>query len=379
MALWFVWGVLPLLSVRSQAQGFTIATTAGNGTLGYTGDGGPATSAEFHPWCVTVDPSGNLYISDWLSNVVRKVAVNGAISTVAGNGTLGYSGDSGPATSAQLSYPCGVAFDKSGDVYIADSGNNVIREVSAAGNITTIAGNDTRGYSGDTGQATAAQLYSPMGLAVDSAGNLYVSDSGNHLIRVINTSGVIRTFGGLLEAGYSGDGGLATAAQFYYPKGLAIDSAGNLYVADMGNSVIRRISNGIVTTVAGNGAPGFSGDGGAATNAQLSFPQSLTVDTFGNLYIADLGNQRIREVLTTGTITTIAGNGIRGYSGDGGLAAQAEFYDPASVVVVSCSAPLCNGVTNGTIYVADEDNNVIRKLTPKSLLADQSVRDSRRN
>lgn len=378
MALFVVCGVLPLLSARSQAQGFAISTTAGNGTLGYTGDGGPATAAEFHPWCVTVDASGNQYISDWFNNVVRKVAVNGAITTVAGNGTLGYSGDGGPATSAQLAYPCGVAFDQSGDMYIADSSNNVIREVTPNGTIMTFAGNDTRGYSGDLGQATAAQLYAPLGLAFDAAGNLYVSDSGNQLIRVIGTTGVIGTFAGLLEAGYSGDGGLATAAKFYYPKGLAMDNAGNLYIADMGNSVIRKISNGIVTTVAGNGTAGFSGDGGAATNAQLSSPDSVAVDNAGNLYIADIGNQRIREVLVNGTITTIAGNGTRGYSGDGGPATQAEFYDPASVAVVSCPI-VCHGVVAGTVYVADEDNNVIRMLTPKATLAPESIRDTRRN
>ncbi len=159
-ALLILCGALPIFSARCHAQGFTISTVAGNGTQSYTGDGGAATSAGFHPWCVTVDALGNLYISDWLNNVVRKVAVNGAISTVAGNGTLGYSGDGGPATSAQLAYPCGVAFDQSGDLFIADSSNNVIREVTAAGNIATIAGNNTRGYSGDFGQATGAQLYS---------------------------------------------------------------------------------------------------------------------------------------------------------------------------------------------------------------------------
>jgi internalin A len=306
--------------------------------------------------------------------------VNGTISTVAGNGTLGYSGDGGPATSAQLAYPCGVALDQSGDIYIADSGNNVIREVTTNGNIMTIAGNNTRGFSGNEGLAIAAQLYEPLGLAFDASGNLYVSDSGNQLIRVIDTNGNINAFAGILEAGYSGDGGLATAAQFYYPKGLAMDNAGNLYIADMGNSVIRMISTkGIVTTVAGNGTAGSFGDGGAATLAQLSFPDSVAVDSSGNLYIADIGNQRIREVVANGTITTIAGNGTRGYSGDGGPAIQAEFYDPASVAVVFCSKTLCNGVADGTVYVADEDNNVIRMLTPKAPLADQSIRDTRRN
>ena len=160
------------------------------------------------------------------------------------------------------------------------------------------------------------------------------------MIRLINTSGVIGTFAGLVEAGYSGDGGPASAAQFYYPKGLVMDSAGNLYIADMGNSVIRRISSqGVVTTVAGNGTAGFSGDGGAAASAQLSFPASVAVDTSGNVYIADIGNQRIREVFASGVIGTIAGNGSRGYSGDGGSSVQAEFYDPESIAVVACAAP----------------------------------------
>ena len=159
-----------------------------------------------------------------------------------------------------------------------------------------------------------------------------------------------------------------------------MDSAGNLYIADMGNSVIRRISSkGVVTTVAGNGTAGFSGDGGAANVAQLSFPESLAVDNSGNVYIADIGNQRICEVFANGSIATIAGNGSRGYTGDGGSSLQAEFYDPESIAVVACAAPFCNGVPEGTVYVADEDNNVIRKLAPKSLLAGQSVGDTRRN
>jgi sugar lactone lactonase YvrE len=379
-ALFILCGVLPLFSARSQAQTFTISTIAGSGSFTYAGDGGPATAASFHPWCVTLDSKGNLYISDWLNNVVREVAVNGTISTVAGNGTLGYSGDGGAATSAQLAYPCGLAFDAAGDIFIADSANNVIREVMTDGNIATVAGVNILGYQGDGGLATAAELYEPTGLAMDTAGNLYIADSGNNVVRIIYPNGYLTTFAGQREAGYSGDGGPAASAQFYYPKGLAIDTAGNLYVADMGNSVIRKISlgSGAISTVAGNGIAGFSGDGGSAVNAQLSFPDSLAVDDSGNLYIADIGNQRIREVLVSGQIETIAGNGSRGYSGDGGAATQAEFNTPASVAVVSCSKAACNGVANGTLYVADEDNNVIRKLTPSTPPADRNIRDTRR-
>jgi sugar lactone lactonase YvrE len=365
-ALFMLCGALPLFSARCQAQTFTISTVAGNGSLAYAGDAGAATAASFHPWCVTLDSKGNLYISDWLNNVVREVAVNGTISTVAGNGTLGYSGDGGTATSAQLAYPCGLAFDAAGDIFIADSANNVVREVTTAGNISTIAGDNILGYQGDGGLATAAELYEPTGLAMDTAGNLYIADSGNNVIRVIYPNGYLTTFAGQREAGYSGDG--AISAQFYYPKGLATDTAGNLYVADMGNSVIRKISlaTGVISTLAGNGIAGFSGDGGLAVTAQLSFPDSIAVDNSGNLFIADIGNQRIREVLANGQIETVAGNGSRGYSGDGGAATQAEFNTPASVAVA-----------HGTVYVADEDNNVIRQLTPSTPAAGRNLRDTR--
>ncbi len=380
VALCILSGALALFSAQSQAQTFTISTVAGNGSVAYAGDGGPATAASFRPWCVSLDFAGNLYISDWFNNVVRKVAVNGTISTIAGNGTLGYSGDGGAATSAQLAYPCGLAFDQSGDIFIADSANNVIREVNAAGNISTIAGDNILGYQGDGGLATAAELYEPTGLAMDASGNLYVADSGNNVVRIIYANGYLTTYAGQREAGYSGDAGPALSAQFYYPKGLAIDSAGNLYIADMGNSVIRRVASGggTVTTVAGNGIAGFSGDGGPAVNAQFSFPESVAVDNSGNLYIADIGNQRIREVLVSGTVETVAGNGSRGYSGDGGPAAQAEFYAPASIAVVACPNAVCNGVINGTLYVADEDNNVTRELTPSTPAASRNIRDTRR-
>jgi trimeric autotransporter adhesin len=357
--LYTVWA---LCAFSCAAQQFNISTIAGNGTLGYSGDGGPALSAQFHPYCETTDTKGNLYISDWFNNVVRMVAPNGVITTIAGSGSLGYSGDGGPATSAQLAYPCGLAFDAAGDIYIADSGNNVIREITN-GTISTVYGTNTRGYAGDFGQGIAAEFYSPLGLAMDSSGNLYISDSGNNVIRVISSAGVINTSAGIEEPGYSGDGGIATAAQFMYPKGIALDASGNLYVADFGNNAIRKISGGKISTIAGTGFAGFSGDGGTATSAQLYSPQAVAVDAAGNVYIADTGNQRVRQINGNGVINTIAGTGTRGYSGDGGLATSAQFYNPTGVAIAACAQGNCGGPAVGSVYVADSENNVIRILT----------------
>lgn len=352
----FVFTGIIFSSALAIGQGFTIATIAGNTTTGYSGDGGPALGAQLDlPQCVAVDPSGNVYIADWLNNVVREVSPAGVINTIAGNGTQGYSGDGGPAVSAQLSFPFGLALDSAGDLYIADSSNNVIREVTTDGNINTIAGNNTVGYSGDGGAATSAQLYGPYGVAVDSVGDVYISDSGNQVIREVLAGGMIVTIGGNHYPGYAGDGGNVAGAQFNYPKGLALDPAGNLYVADYGNSVIRKIAlNGTITTVAGTGVAGYSGDGGAAVDAELAYPESVAADSAGNLYIADTLNQTIREVSASGSIATVAGNRTPGYSGDGGPAASAQLYYPKGVAVAS----------SGEIYIADWNNDVIRSLTP---------------
>jgi hypothetical protein len=260
-----------------------VTTVAGNGTGGFSGDGGPATAAQlFDSRGVTVDAYGNLFIADAGNHRIRKVsAATGQISTIAGTGTPGYSGDGGPATAARLNYPTGVIVDAAGDLFIADSDNHVVREINAAtGKISTIAGNGTSGYSGDGGPATAAQLNSfwAQGIALDAAGNLFIADSNNFVVRKVSASGVITTVAGTGTFGYSGDGGPATAAELGVPEGLALDAAGNLFIADGNDEVIREVhTNGVITTVAGNGSEGNSGDGGAATAAKLGFPEGVAV------------------------------------------------------------------------------------------------------
>ena len=282
---------------------------------------------------------------------------DGVISTVAGNGTNGYSGDGGAATSAELSNPGGVAVDASGNLFIADSGNYRIREVGTNGIITTVAGNGTNGYSGDGGPATQAELNVPIGPFLDAFGNLFILDLHNNVIRKVGTDGIITTVAGNGTVGYSGDGGPATKAELYWPNGVAVDASGNLFIADTDNNVIREVgTNGIITTVAGNGytnsygGGGYSGDGGPATQAELYWPSGVAVDAFGNLFIADTGNRRIREVGTDGIISTVAGNGTLGYSGDGGPATKAEWYWPHGVAVDA----------SGNLFIVDVINQRIR-------------------
>jgi hypothetical protein len=339
-------------------QGYIITTVAGNGTSGYSGDGGPATHAQFNgPNGVAVDGAANLYIADSGNNVIRMVASNGTITTVAGNGIAGYSGDGGPAISAELDGPAKVAVDGIGNLYIADFTNKVIREVVPSHGITTMAGNGGCSSQGDGGPATSASLCFPLGVAVDTEGNLYVADAVNERVRKVATNGTITTVAGTGTAGYSGDTGLATEAQLAYPTGLAVDTLGDLYIADTGNHVIRKVTRaGIITTVAGNGTRGYSGDGRPATTAQLNSPEDTAVDGVGNLYIADSGNYVIREVTVDGTIATIAGNGTYGYSGDGGPATSAQLRDPFAVAVDGA----------GHVYVSDSDNLVVRLLTPQA-------------
>jgi uncharacterized protein (TIGR03437 family) len=334
-----------------------ISTVAGNGTQGYSGDGGPATSAQLsYPQGVAVDSAGNLFIVDLPNNRIRKVAPSGIISTVAGNGTCCYSGDGGPATSAQLSGPWGAAVDSAGNLYISDESNNRIRKVVPGGTISTVAGNGTAGYSGDGGPATSAQLYRPMGVAVGSTGNLYIADSGNQRIRKVTPDGTISTVAGNGTQAYSGDGGPAISAELSLPGAVAVDSAGNLYIADtLNNSRIRKVApDGTISTVAGNGIMGYSGDGGPATSAQLNGPWDVAVDSAGSLYIADTWNNRIRKVAPDGTISTVAGSGTQGPLGDGGPATSAPLFNPRDVAVDY----------GGNLYISDASNNRIRKVAP---------------
>ena len=275
-----------------------ITTIAGTGTEGYSGDGGQATSAQLNtPMAIALDAAGNVYIADSQNSRIRKITVStGVITTIAGTGTAGYSGDGGPSTSAQINYPLGVTFDSAGNLYIADTQNNVVREVAAStGIITTVAGNSFSGYSGDGGPATSAQLWGPESIAFDSSGNLYIADSYNQVIREVNhSSGTISTIAGNRTAGYTGDNGPATSAELNYPYAISVDATGNVYISDYANFVIRMVSpTGIITTVAGNGTSGFSGDGGPATSAQLSYPHGVALDSAGNLYIGDCGNHRV--------------------------------------------------------------------------------------
>ncbi len=349
--------LLPVLCRAQSATLYTITTVAGNGTTGFSGDGGAATSAQLAgPSNVAVDRSLNLFIADQVNNRVREVTVNGSISTVAGKGgATGYAGDGGQATSAQLHTPYGITVDTSGNFYFTDYFNSVVRKVGSSGVITTVAGNGSNNYNGDGGAAITAALNRPLGVTIDAAGNLYIADTGNNVIRKVNTQGIISTVAGTGYPSYAGDGGPATSAFLNAPSSVAVDAGGNIYIADTGNHAVRKVTtDGNISTVAGNGTSGFSGDYGPATSAQLYHPLSVAMDPSGNLFIADTFNSRIRKMDTNGVITTVAGNGVFGYSGDGGLAGNAALFFPSGL------AP----DASGNIYVADTQNNVIRKLTP---------------
>ncbi|NWF93671.1 MAG: hypothetical protein HXY46_12185, partial [Syntrophaceae bacterium] len=345
----------------SKNNAIVIETVAGNGTFGSSGDGGPATEAQLGtPIGVTVDALGNLYIADFGNSMIRRVDTNGIITRVAGTGIWGYSGDGGPATQAKLNFPYDIKVDPLGNLYIADLDNHRIRKVDTNGIITTIAGTGRGGYSGDGGPAIQAQLYSPMGIALDCSGNLYIGEFNNHRIRKVDTNGIITTIAGTGMPGYSGDGGPAIQAKMWNPTGLTVDCLGNLYFSDEGNSRIRKVdTKGTITTIAGNGLWGYSGDGGLATKAMLGSLYGVALDNSGNLYIAQRDFGRIRKVDTEGIITTVAGNGYSGYSGDGGPPIEARLNNPYGVAVDG----------GGNLYIADEINSRIRKVAPPSVFA----------
>lgn len=343
---------LAVLSVcHSQA---VITTVAGNGTSTFSGDGGPATKAALGiPPDVAADGAGNLYIVDRGNNRIRKVDTSGTISTLAGNGKSGFSGDGGPATSAELFLPIAIAVDGAGTVYIADSGSNGLRKVDTKGIIASVA----------VTSSFLTRIASPGGITVDSAGNVYVSDLNGSAVYRLDKSGVLTTVAGGMF-GFSGDGGPATKASLYFPSGVALDSAGNIYFADKGNNRVRKVdTKGIITTFAGTGTAGYSGDGGPATSAKLGLNltaayQGVAVDSAGNVYIADPQNNRIRMVNPAGIISTFAGNGTPFATGslgngDGGPPASASITSPYGVKVDSA----------GNVFIADTSHGLIRKIT----------------
>ena len=326
VACFVLTGLLAVLPGSAQ----TIATVAGNGSAGFSGDKASAVAAQIDTvYGVAVDAHGNIYAADSRNHRVREIA-NGIITTVAGTGVEGYFGDGLQATSAQLSFPRAVAVDAAGNLYIADTGNCRIRKVTPAGVISTIAGDGTANYSGDGGSASAAELSYPEALTLDSAGNLYVADSWNYRVREITTGGKIQLVAGNGSYGPFGDNGLATAASLGLIQSLAIDTAGNLYLSDAYNHVVRKVApGGNISTVVGGGF-GSAVDGGAATGATLKFPKGIAIDAQGNLLIADSQNERIRKV-SSGVIGTIAGSGTAGFAGDSGAATVGQLNSPYGI------------------------------------------------
>ncbi|SBW29130.1 hypothetical protein FDG2_6480 [Candidatus Protofrankia californiensis] len=313
---------------------------------------------ELDAYDITIDRAGGLYVTDWTSNRVRKIQPDGTVVTVAGTGTAGFTGDGGPAYQAELSSPATTAVDSDGNVYVSDSSNQRIRKIDAIGTITTIAGTGTAGFTGDGGPATQAQINEPNGLALAADGSIYIADYGNQRIRKITPDGMIWTIAGNGTKGFSGDGGPATAAQINNPNSMAVAADGTLYVSDLGNGRIRKImTNGVITTAAGNGTYGYAGDGGPAIQAELRIP-SVAISPDGVLYIADYGNQRIRRVTADGVIATVAGNGTVGSAGDGTAATLAQLSSPTGTAVDGA----------GNLYIADDKNDRIRRVSPKGII-----------
>lgn len=330
-----------------------ILLAAGGGISGVLGDGGAATNAYLSaPNAATVDSFGNLLIADWGNNRVREVAINGVITTVAGNGSAGASSNGSVATNTGINHPAFVLADPAGDLFIAENGTSLIAMVGTNGILRNVAGRGVGAFGGDGGFATNAYIYSPFGIALDSRGNIFIADSGNNRIRKLGTNGIITTVAGRSAAGFAGDGGQATNASLLGPTGIYLDGSRNLLISDTGNNRIRKVgTNGIITTIVGTGAATFSGDGGAAINAGIYHPTAVALDPFGNLLIADEYNNRIRQVDPSGTITTIAGGGNIS-PGNGVVATSAMLAHPSSVAVAA----------NGNTIIDDNLHNLILEL-----------------
>ncbi len=355
---------LLILCLANQiVHGQTITTIAGNGTAAYLGDGGPAISAQVQvPARICTDTFGNIYFLDLLNSAVRKIDVTGNINTIAGSATNGYFGDGGAAVDALLNYPFGIASDLTGNIYIADQLNQRIRKIDAgSGLISTVAGNGIPGFSGDDSLATNAKLKMPASVALDDSGNIYIADQYNNRVRKISISGnIITTIAGTGIAGALGDGSLAVNAQIDSPISVAVDHSYNVYIADYKNAKVRKIDavTKNISTFAGTGVYGYSGDNGLAANAQLKLPADLQTDVLGNLYIADEDASVIRKInLSNDTITTIAGTGVGGYNGDGIPATSAKINYPIGA---------CTNYLGNIVYISDKVNSRIRKVSSGS-------------
>ncbi len=345
-----------------------IDTYAGTGAAGFSGDGGPATAAKINgPYAVTADLTGNVYFGDHGNFRLRKINSSGIISTIAGNGSSGYTGDGGPSVSAKVGYIKGICLDVAGNIYFTDD-YSVVRKIDiTSGVITTVAGIGTSagGFTTDGIQATASKLYNPIGITFDNSGNLLIADQLNSRIRKVTMStGIITTICGNGSVGGTGDGGPATAALVNYPAGVAVSLTGNIYIADFGNNRIRKINTAgnisSITYPVATGSYGYSGDGGPSTAAHIYYPYGVATDTGGNIYISDQNNNTIRKINPFGIISSyvgygfLAGTGTGAFGGDGGLATGAQMNQPSSCVAVP---------SLGKIYVADRDNNRIRVVS----------------
>jgi hypothetical protein len=340
------------------AGGWGIITrVAGTGASGSTGDDGPATEAQLRqPKALAVTADGSFLVADGDGAVVRKVSPAGRITRVAGNGTQGDSGDGGPATAAQLANPTGLALTADGGILIADWASYVVRKVSASGMITRVAGTGKPGTSGDGGSATAAELNLPMGLAVTADGGFLIAEASS-CVRKVSSSGTITRVAGTGKPGNSGDDGPATDALLEFPVGLAITADGGFLIADSLGHVVRKVSaSGTITRVAGTGIAGNGGDDGAATDAQLNGPFGLSATADGGFLIADAGNNVVRKVSADGTITRVAGTGTAGYSGDDGVATEAQLNEPWGVAATA----------DGGFLVSEPNNHTVRKVSAAS-------------
>jgi sugar lactone lactonase YvrE len=340
-------------------------TAAGNGHAGFSGDGGPSTRASLNaPFDVATDAAGNIYFTDQKNYRIRKMDSSGIITTVAGIGLANFGGDGRLATSASI-VPNGVALDAAGNLYIADAAR--IRKVDTNGIITTFAGTgDPNSPLGDGGPATEASLQCPNHLAIDAKGNVYISDACAQFVRKVDTNGIITTVAGTGTAGFGGDGGPAASALLNTPESITVDAASNLYIADSDNQRIRKVdTNDNITTVAGSGQQGFSGDGGLAVNAQLNQPNGVAVDAAGNIYIADTSNARIRRVDTNGMIITVAGSGSTTYNGDG-ISARSAGISPQSITVDSAGDLVIADFSNNRVRKVDVSQSAVG-FTPQAV------------